>query len=444
MTKKTIFLLLLLPMVFGAANLYAQVTIGSDDAPHSGAILDLQSDNKGLKLPSVSLLDTAVFQLSTIPSDIAIAKGMMVYNTNDNTKGGRGQGIYTWNGTWIYSGGAPRADIPVSRIAITSEENVNTVKAGETLKLTAHVLPDNASNKKLAWSVSSSLTAGKAVVNDTGLVTAIKSGDVTVRASAIDGSNVYREFGLTVRPVAPPSNIEVYSETGEYSLEAGLSLQLLATIEPENTIQNVKWEVRDEDGVVATVNTDGLVTGLQEGFAQITAKVFWGEDSLVTNRQITVTKPSLPANMVRIQNGDSLYLTYAFGNRIWMVENSWEGTATYTRYDYELTGTKYYTYTQALNACKAPWALPSPDDVISLINYVNVFATTAELKIWSTAPPTGYFEAGSLQSGGTGRLWKTDSKTYFYYNTSKLIVLSTSTAQENTPMPVRCVMPKVE
>ncbi|MDR1632066.1 MAG: hypothetical protein LBR97_04190, partial [Dysgonamonadaceae bacterium] len=69
MTKKMMFLFLLLPTIFGAANLYAQVTIGSDEAPHAGAILDLQSDNKGLKLPSVSLSDTAVFQLSTNPSD---------------------------------------------------------------------------------------------------------------------------------------------------------------------------------------------------------------------------------------------------------------------------------------------------------------------------------------------------------------------------------------
>ncbi|MDR1631423.1 MAG: hypothetical protein LBR97_00795, partial [Dysgonamonadaceae bacterium] len=88
MTKKMMFLFLLLPMVFGAANLYAQVTIGSDDEPHAGAILDLRSDNKGLKLPSVSLTDTADFQLSPNPSDATSAIGMTVYNTNDNTKGG--------------------------------------------------------------------------------------------------------------------------------------------------------------------------------------------------------------------------------------------------------------------------------------------------------------------------------------------------------------------
>jgi uncharacterized protein (TIGR02145 family) len=107
MTKKVILLLFILSL--GTISMNAQVTIGADDAPHPGAVLDLRSP-KGLKLPTVALLNVDEFQLSSA-SDAVSAVGMMVYNTNANTTGGQGPGIYIWDGTkWLFaaiSGTAP-------------------------------------------------------------------------------------------------------------------------------------------------------------------------------------------------------------------------------------------------------------------------------------------------------------------------------------------------
>jgi uncharacterized protein (TIGR02145 family) len=92
---KKIFFLMLTLLIVSAASMNAQVTIGSDQDPHAGAILDLQSTTLGLKLPTVSLKDASLFQLA---GDSTTAIGIIVYNTNPNTKGGKGVGLYNWSG----------------------------------------------------------------------------------------------------------------------------------------------------------------------------------------------------------------------------------------------------------------------------------------------------------------------------------------------------------
>jgi uncharacterized protein (TIGR02145 family) len=100
MTKKVILLLFIL--FLGTISMNAQVTIGADDAPHPGAILDLRS-SKGLKLPTVDLFNVNEFQLSD-EGDVSRAVGMMVYNTYDQTVDGQGSGVYIWNGEkWLFA-----------------------------------------------------------------------------------------------------------------------------------------------------------------------------------------------------------------------------------------------------------------------------------------------------------------------------------------------------
>jgi len=63
-----------------------------------------------------------------------------------------------------------------------------------TLQVVATILPEDATNKVLAWSVEN--TTGRATINSNGVVTAIKDGEVTVTAKATDGS--YEEGSCTV------------------------------------------------------------------------------------------------------------------------------------------------------------------------------------------------------------------------------------------------------
>jgi hypothetical protein len=90
--------LLIVTLLIGGVHITAQVTIGSDQLPRTGAGLDLNSNNKGLLLPNVSLSDPATgFQLDG--GDPATATGMTVYNYSNNLEG---PGVYVWDGNqWI-------------------------------------------------------------------------------------------------------------------------------------------------------------------------------------------------------------------------------------------------------------------------------------------------------------------------------------------------------
>lgn len=74
--------------------------------------------------------------------------------------------------------------VPVT--SITLNYNEASMLVGDTLQLTATVLPDNATDKSITWSSSD---AGAASVSSTGLVTALEQGDATITAVANGNPN---------------------------------------------------------------------------------------------------------------------------------------------------------------------------------------------------------------------------------------------------------------
>ncbi|MBO9605484.1 MAG: Ig-like domain-containing protein [Paenibacillaceae bacterium] len=111
---------------------------------------------------------------------------------------------------WIDTNGNGMQDAPftpVSQIAVTGAGGATTVLKGETLQMSANVLPYIATNKAYAWSVVSG--TGSATISSAGLLTAVTDGTVTVKATAQDGSGVvgtlavdiskYRTFVLPVQ-----------------------------------------------------------------------------------------------------------------------------------------------------------------------------------------------------------------------------------------------------
>ncbi len=85
---------------------------------------------------------------------------------------------------------------PVSSITIQSEGNKNSIKTNETLQLTASVSPANAATKDVVWSIESGNDV--ASVSESGLVTPLKAGNVTIKATAKDGSGTSATFSLEV------------------------------------------------------------------------------------------------------------------------------------------------------------------------------------------------------------------------------------------------------
>ena len=140
-----------------------------------------------------------------------------------------------------------------------------SLKVGETAQLTATVTPVNADNDNVSWSTSDNSVA---TVAD-GLVTAVKEGTATITVTTIDGGKTATCAVTVSADVVPVTGIKLNMETAD--LEVGKTLQLEAILEPANTTErNVTWVSKPE---VATVDENGLVTGVGPGYTQIIAKI---------------------------------------------------------------------------------------------------------------------------------------------------------------------------
>ena len=161
--------------------------------------------------------------------------------------------------------------IPVESVAISGNGVSNgklSLKVGASAQLTATVKPDNATNKTVSWDSSDNSVAK---VSD-GKVTALKAGTATITATAGDISS---SITVTVANVpVPVSSVSVSGDgvrDGKLSLKAGASVQLTASVKPDDaTDRKVTWT--SSDSSVANVMGTGVVTaGSKAGKATIKA-----------------------------------------------------------------------------------------------------------------------------------------------------------------------------
>lgn len=85
--------------------------------------------------------------------------------------------------------------VPVKSIKITNAPQ--SLKEGEAFNLFCEVLPEDATNKDLAWSSSNNKVA--AVTGQSGEITALSAGETVITVEARDGSGIRDQFTLTVK-----------------------------------------------------------------------------------------------------------------------------------------------------------------------------------------------------------------------------------------------------
>jgi hypothetical protein len=88
-------------------------------------------------------------------------------------------------------------DVLVTSITVSGTGGATTISTNDgTLQMLASVLPVDATNAVVAWSVVSGGTYGSISIG--GLLTALGNGSVTVRATATDGSGVYDDQVIVI------------------------------------------------------------------------------------------------------------------------------------------------------------------------------------------------------------------------------------------------------
>lgn len=169
--------------------------------------------------------------------------------------------------------------------SVSLDKESGTLYVGDTVELTATVLPENATVKDVTFSV---VPEGIATVTATGAkatVTAKVKGSANVIVTTLDGDKT-AQYALTVKEHVSVSGITLNKEAT--SIVKGATETLVATVTPPDAENKaVTWA--SDKPAVAKVDQNGKVTAVDGGTANITATTVDGKK--VATCVVTVTVP---------------------------------------------------------------------------------------------------------------------------------------------------------
>ncbi|MEQ8241118.1 MAG: Ig-like domain-containing protein [Cyclobacteriaceae bacterium] len=155
---------------------------------------------------------------------------------------------------------APQVDVENITIRATN------ITDGQAKQLSVDILPTNATNKVVVWSVSDETIAE---ISESGLLTPKDNGTITISATATDNSGISDSQSITISGVENIVFVTSISISGT-DIADGSAQQLSAQVMPENATNNsLDWSVSND--AIATVSETGLLTPTENGTVVVTA-----------------------------------------------------------------------------------------------------------------------------------------------------------------------------
>lgn len=279
-------------------------------------------------------------------------------------------------------------DVSVSEVSL-DKTNIS-ITIGSTEQLTATVSPDDATNKSLLWKSSDESIV---TVSTTGLISAITVGTSTITVATSDG-NKTASCLVTVIPISISS---IVLDKSSAEIAVGETEMLAATILPNNaTNKNIIWKSSDID--VASVNDSGLVTGIAEGSANITAVTVDGNYSdscsITVKEKVKNVSFSIDGGMFASDQTLSLSTETSDAVIYYTVDGS-DPTESSIKYEnsFTVSGTNTTIIVKAIAikngmfnsdiesssyvfTCKIKTAFVSPDGMSVTMNYITIVRKT--------------------------------------------------------------------
>lgn len=162
-----------------------------------------------------------------------------------------------------------------------------TIVEGNTYKLKATIRPTNATFKKAKWRSSDKSVA---IVDNSGLITALKPGTTIIKVAAKDNSGKTATCYVNVIKKVPATSITVADQ--ELILIPGESKTVNAVMNPAATTDSYSWS--SDNTAVATVNkTNGRIEAKSVGTAVITVMTKSGKTARITVYVVGLNRSSL-------------------------------------------------------------------------------------------------------------------------------------------------------
>lgn len=179
--------------------------------------------------------------------------------------------------------------VAAATVAVTGitldKTTLNLVAGSAAVKLTATITPANATNKSVTWLSSNTSVA---TVSDSGDVTPVAAGNAIITAKTADGTKAATcSVTITAAPISV-TGVTLDKTTLNLTVNSAAPA-LVATIAPENASDKAFSWSSDKPNV-ATVDTNGVVTGKAAGTAIVTVTTHDGSHTATCT--VTVTEPS--------------------------------------------------------------------------------------------------------------------------------------------------------
>lgn len=197
-----------------------------------------------------------------------------------------------------------------------------TLAINETIKLTATVNPEHATDKSVKWSSSNTAVA---TVDETGLVTAKSSGSTTISVTAQDGSGVVSKCSVTVKQPVTSIGLDLSS----CSLDLGSSKTLYVNIQPNNATDN-QFTVESSNTSVVKVTKSGTSIKAQSvglGNAIITVTSNDGNYTAQCNVAVSLSQTASNLSLAVKKNGIRYYVPQTFYSSVNLSGYTKEGIA---------------------------------------------------------------------------------------------------------------------
>lgn len=291
---------------------------------------------------------------------------------------------------------------------------------GSTLQIVANVKPEDADQEVRFRALGNYVT-----VSATGLVTAVSPGIAYVDVTSEDGN---ASASVRIRVVVLPTSVTI---SGNTIVNEGETINLTATVLPENAEdRTVSWRSGNE--AVATVDSNGRVTGVKAGTAIIYATAN-GEPTVDTTVTVTVRHPinvtldlntsdmsSAVASSASGGGSTIAFSGYEVGTLPEATANYYEFTGWYTAKEggTRITSTSTLTTTESTYTLYAHWSLA--EYVVSWNN-----GTGYSITVNRTSSPKASASIGNLSSGA--KIYQGDVLSISYNASTGYSVLSHGT-----------------
>ena len=153
---------------------------------------------------------------------------------------------------------------PKEIILSNTEITIDLSSGNKTVQITPTITPDSA-NKNITWT-SSNISIAR--VDEFGTITGISNGEATVTAKTVNGLTKI----CKVKVVTSPTAISLNKTNAVIDTTTSKNMQLTAVITPAsaNIYTGITWTSSNDN--VVQVNQQGLVKGISNGLATVTAK----------------------------------------------------------------------------------------------------------------------------------------------------------------------------